>query len=93
MVYFSDMYASQILGQLVVDRTEAKIGRVKDIVLDASEQFPKVVGLLLDMDGSDKEKIILTSELITMLITRPIAAGRCLFLAAPIKRVLRRKRN
>lgn len=63
MVYFSDMYASEMLGQLVVDRTESKIGKVKDIVLDASEQFPKAIGLLLKMEGSDKEKIILISEL------------------------------
>lgn len=73
MVYFSDMYASEMLGQLVVDRTEAKIGKVKDIVLDASEQFPKVIGLLLKMEGSDKEKIILTGEL--NLISRRVISS------------------
>ena len=75
MVYFSDMYASEMLGQLVVDRTEAKIGKVKDIVLDTSEQFPKTIGLLLKMEGSDKEKIILISEL-NLIGRRVISSSR-----------------
>lgn len=62
MVYFNDMYASEILGRLVIDRIEEKIGHVKDIVVDPSEQFPKIIGLLIKTDGSSREKILLIGE-------------------------------
>ncbi len=63
MIYFTDMYASQLLGQTITDRIEAKIGKVKDIVIDPSEQFPKVIGFLTKIENQGKDKIILLSEL------------------------------
>ncbi len=63
MIYFNDMYASELIGQDVVDRVEEKIGHVKDIVIEQGEQFPKVIGLLIKFDKDKKEKILLMNEI------------------------------
>lgn len=62
MVYFNDMFVSEIIGQVVIDRAEEKIGHVKDIVIEPGEQFPKIIGLLIRFDDSKKEAIILLGE-------------------------------
>ncbi len=63
MIYFNDMYASELKGQIVIDRMEEKIGHVEDIVVEPGEQFPRVVGLLIKFDKEKRKKIILVSEL------------------------------
>ena len=63
MVFFTDMYVSEIVGQLVIDRVEEKIGHVTDIVIEQGEQFPKVIGLFIRTEKDRKEKILLAGEL------------------------------
>lgn len=63
MIYFTDMYASQIIGLTVIDRVDTKVGKIKDIVINPAEQFPKVIGFLVKLDDQGKEKIILVNEL------------------------------
>ncbi len=62
MIYFNDMYAREIVGQSIVDKTEEKIGVIKDIVIEVGQQFPKVVGFLIKSHPSKREKFVLISE-------------------------------
>lgn len=63
MIYFNEMYISEIIGLTVIDRVEEKVGRVKDLVIEAGEQFPKVIGLLIKTDKNKKEQILLINEI------------------------------
>ncbi|MCX5748721.1 MAG: CBS domain-containing protein [Candidatus Saganbacteria bacterium] len=63
MIYFTEMYASEMIGQTVIDRAEEKIGSVIDVVIEPGDQFPKVIGLLLKFGRGKKEKILLLSEI------------------------------
>jgi len=63
MIYFTEMYASEIIGQAVIDRAEEKIGSVVDVVIEAGDQFPRVIGLLLRFGRAKKDKILLLSEI------------------------------
>jgi sporulation protein YlmC with PRC-barrel domain len=49
MVLFSEMFASELIGDPVVDRVQENIGRVKDIIVTLGETFPRVTGLLIDL--------------------------------------------
>jgi len=63
MVLFSEMFASELLGRPVIDRFEDRIGKVADILVTFKELFPKVTGLLVDVDGSNSQKVIFVSEI------------------------------
>lgn len=58
------MFASDLIGDPVVDRVQENIGRVKDIIVTLGEVFPKVTGLLVTLSGEKKEdKVILIGEI------------------------------
>jgi magnesium transporter len=64
MVLFSEMFASELIGDPVVDRVQENIGRVKDIIVTLGETFPRVTGLLIDLgDGKSKTKVLLIGEI------------------------------
>lgn len=63
MVIFTEMYLSELLGDPVVDRLQEFIGRVKDIIVTLGDPFPKVLGLLIEMDSSKKQQILLLPEI------------------------------
>lgn len=64
MVLFSEMFASELIGDPVVDRLQENIGRVKDIIITLGETFPKVTGLLISTNGEKKEaKVLLIGEI------------------------------
>ena len=62
MVFFNDMFVSEIIGQPVIDRSEEKIGHVKDIVIEPGDQFPKIIGFLLSFEKGKKDAIMLLGE-------------------------------
>lgn len=53
------MFASELIGDPVVDRVQENIGRVKDIIITLGEVFPRVTGLLITTAGEKKEKKVL----------------------------------
>lgn len=58
------MFASEIIGDPVVDRVQEYIGSVKDIVITLGETFPKVTGLVLKIEGMKKEnRVLLVNEI------------------------------
>ncbi|MBI5078973.1 CBS domain-containing protein [Candidatus Saganbacteria bacterium] len=61
MVLFSEMFATELIGDPVVDRVQENIGRVKDIIIALGETFPKVVGLLVRVNA--EEKVLLIGEI------------------------------
>ncbi|MFA4966948.1 MAG: CBS domain-containing protein [Candidatus Margulisiibacteriota bacterium] len=64
MVLFSEMFASELIGDPIVDRLQENIGRVKDIIITLGETFPKVTGLLVKIAGDKKEeKVLLVGEI------------------------------
>lgn len=71
MVLFSEMFASELIGDPVVDRVQENIGHVKDIIITLGEVFPKVTGLLVTLSGEKKampagrqeEKVVLIGEI------------------------------
>jgi len=63
MVLFSEMFASELIGDPVVDRVQEPIGRVKDIIIVLGETFPKVSGLLITLDPENKEVVLLIGEI------------------------------
>lgn len=64
MVLFTEMYASELLSDPVVDRLQENIGRVKDVIVDLTDMFPKVIGLLVSInDGKPSEKVLLVGEI------------------------------
>jgi len=62
MVLFSEMYASELIGDPVVDRLQEPIGKVKDILMFFGEIFPKVSGLLLTLENKREEAVLLIGE-------------------------------
>src|SRR3989338_7759532 len=64
MVLFSEMFASELIGDPVVDRVQENIGQVKDVIITLGETFPKITGLLI-RTGTEKkeEKVILIGEI------------------------------
>lgn len=58
------MFASELIGDPIVDRVQEPIGRVKDIIITLGERFPKVVGLVIRFDDpSREEKVVLIGEI------------------------------
>ncbi|MDD4178723.1 MAG: PRC-barrel domain-containing protein, partial [Candidatus Margulisbacteria bacterium] len=64
MVLFSEMFVSELIGDLVVDRVQENVGRVKDIIITLGETFPRVTGLLITV-GPEKNdrKVLLIGEI------------------------------
>jgi len=57
------MFASELIGDPVVDRVQEPIGRVKDIIIVLGETFPKVSGLLITLEPENKEVVLLIGEI------------------------------
>lgn len=57
------MFASELIGDPVVDRVQENIGRVKDIIITLGETFPKVTGLLIALDDGKGNKVLLIGEI------------------------------
>jgi CBS domain-containing protein len=62
MVLFSEMFVSELIGDPVIDRFEDRVGVVKDILVSTGHAFPKVSGLLVELEGGQK-KVILTGDI------------------------------
>ncbi|MFA6431397.1 MAG: CBS domain-containing protein [Candidatus Margulisiibacteriota bacterium] len=65
MVLFSEMFASELIGVMVVDRVQENLGKVKDIMISLNEAFPKVSGILITTinDNKKEDKVLLISEI------------------------------
>ncbi len=63
MVLFSEMFASELIGDPVVDQFQEPIGRVKDIIITMGEVFPKITGLLVKLEGKKEKKVLLIAEI------------------------------
>ncbi|MCX5726528.1 MAG: CBS domain-containing protein [Candidatus Saganbacteria bacterium] len=64
MVLFNEMFVSELLGVKIVDCLQENIGRVKDVIITLGEVFPKVTGLLVAVEGRNKEhRVLLLSEI------------------------------
>lgn len=63
MVLFSEMFVSELTGKPVIDRFEDHIGKVADILISFKEIFPRVTGLLVDVDGASAQKVIFIGEI------------------------------
>jgi magnesium transporter len=63
MVLFSEMFASELLNDPVVDKLQEPLGRVKDIIITLGEAFPKVAGLLIELPEQRKEAVLLIGEI------------------------------
>ena len=59
MIYFNEMFVSELIGRPVIDRTEEKLAVVKDVVIESGEQFPRVIGLLAKVENDKSDKVIL----------------------------------
>ena len=58
------MFASELIGDPVVDRVQENIGRVKDIIVTLGETFPRVTGLVINLgDGKNKSRVLLIGEI------------------------------
>lgn len=57
------MFASELVGDPVVDRLQEPIGRVRDIAIALGEAFPKVSGLLISIEAEHKEALLLIGEI------------------------------
>jgi len=62
MVLFSEMFVSELIGDPVMDRFEERIGKVKDILVACGHAFPRVTGLLVGLDNSADEKVVLIGD-------------------------------
>ncbi|MEK6561576.1 MAG: CBS domain-containing protein [Candidatus Binatota bacterium] len=64
MVLFFEMFASELIGDPVVDCLEQNVGKIKDIIVTLGEPFPKVIGLLVALsDGKREAKVLLIGEI------------------------------
>ena len=63
MVLFSEMFVSQLVGKPVIDRFEERVGKVRDILVATGQTFPKVSGLLIELDGPGQKNVILTGDI------------------------------
>ena len=58
------MFASELIGDPVVDCLEQNVGKIKDIIVTLGEPFPKVIGLLVALsDGKREAKVLLIGEI------------------------------
>ncbi|MEK7230142.1 MAG: CBS domain-containing protein [Candidatus Binatota bacterium] len=64
MVLFFEMFASELIGDPVVDCLEQNVGKIKDIIVTLGEPFPKVIGLSVALsDGKREAKVLLIGEI------------------------------
>jgi CBS domain-containing protein len=64
MVLFFEMFASELIGDPVVDCLEQNVGKIKDIIVTLGEPFPKVIGLLVVLsDGKREARVLLIGEI------------------------------
>jgi len=64
MVLFFEMFASELIGDPVIDCLEQNVGKIKDIIVTLGEPFPKVMGLLVTLsDGKREDRVILIGEI------------------------------
>src|SRR3990167_591937 len=64
MVLFFEMFASELIGDPVVDCLEQNVGKIKDIMVTLGEPFPKVIGLLVALsDGKREARVLLIGEI------------------------------
>lgn len=56
------MFVSDLINDPVVDRVQEPVGRVKDIIITLGETFPKVTGLVIKREDSNKETVLLLAE-------------------------------
>ena len=58
------MFASELIGDPVVDCLEQNVGKIKDIIVTLGEPFPKVIGLLVALSDRKREaKDLLIGEI------------------------------
>lgn len=58
------MFASELIGDPVVDCLEQNVGKIKDIIVTLGAPFPKVIGLLVALsDGKREAKVLLIGEI------------------------------
>jgi len=57
------MFVSELTGKPIIDCFEEHIGKVTDILVTFGQKFPKVSGLLVDLDGIGKNKVILVGDI------------------------------
>jgi len=58
------MFASELIGDPVVDCLEQNVGKIKDIIVTLGEPFPKVIGLLVALSDRKREaKVLLIGEI------------------------------
>ena len=58
------MFASELIGDPVVDCLEQNVGKIKDIIVTLGEPFPKVIGLLVALsDGKREARVLLIGEI------------------------------
>src|SRR3989338_521383 len=64
MVLFFEMFASELIGDPVVDCLEQNVGKIKDIIVTLGEPFPEVIGLLVALsDGKREARVLLIGEI------------------------------
>ena len=80
------MFASELLGDPIVDRLQEPVGRVKDIIIALGEAFPKVSGLLITLEQDKKEAVLLLGEI--DLIGKQFVATREVKERVPFSKVL-----
>jgi CBS domain-containing protein len=58
------MFASELIGDPVVDCLEQNVGKIKDIIVTLGAPFPKVIGLLVALsDGKREARVLLIGEI------------------------------
>ena len=63
MVLFSEMFVSELIDKPVIDRFEDRIGVIKDMIAAFGHRFPKVSGILVKLDDTGAEKVILIGDI------------------------------
>jgi magnesium transporter len=64
MILFSEVFVSELIGKPVIDCFEERVGKVKDILANFSSQtFPKVSGLVVEIEPGNKDKIIFLGDI------------------------------
>ena len=56
------MFISELIGKPVIDCFEERIGKVRDILAIFGQTFPKVTGLLVDVETERKPKILMIGD-------------------------------
>lgn len=70
MELLTDLFVSEIIGKYIVDRSGRKLGKVRDVWVDAEDSFPVVRGLMIRHEGELK---VIPWQDIYMLSRRVVA--------------------